>query len=52
MADWLRRMHAGPAPVLSVDMPSGLDADTGVLSLDFIAAAAGPAHGRDCARAC
>jgi len=36
MADWLRRMHAGPAPVLSVDTPSGLDADTGVLALDFL----------------
>ena len=29
MADWLMRMHASPAPVLSVDVPSGLDADTG-----------------------
>ena len=29
MADWLRRMHAGAAPVLAVDLPSGLDADTG-----------------------
>jgi hydroxyethylthiazole kinase-like uncharacterized protein yjeF len=45
MADWLRRMHAGPAPVLSVDTPSGLNADTGVLSLDFLASAAGPARG-------
>ncbi|MBB1599187.1 NAD(P)H-hydrate dehydratase [Variovorax sp. UMC13] len=34
MAAWLRRMHAGTQPVLSVDVPSGLDADTGVLSLD------------------
>lgn len=45
MADWLRRMHAGPAPVLSVDTPSGLNADTGVLALDFLAPAAGPAAG-------
>ena len=45
MADWLRRMHAGPAPVLSVDTPSGLNADTGMLSLDFMASAAGAAHG-------
>lgn len=43
MADWLRRMHAGPAPVLSVDTPSGLNADTGVLSLDFLASSAGRA---------
>ena len=45
MADWLRRMHAGPAPVLSVDTPSGLNADTGVLALDFLATAAGAAAG-------
>ncbi|CAN7394089.1 NAD(P)H-hydrate dehydratase [Variovorax paradoxus] len=32
MADWLRRMHAMAAPVLSVDVPSGLNADTGVSS--------------------
>lgn len=32
MADWLRQMHAGGQPVLAVDVPSGLDADTGVLS--------------------
>jgi hydroxyethylthiazole kinase-like uncharacterized protein yjeF len=30
MLDWLARMHAGPAPLLSIDVPSGLDADTGV----------------------
>ncbi len=41
MLDWLRRMHAGPAPVLSVDTPSGLDADTGTLSADFLAHADG-----------
>lgn len=29
MADWLLRMDAGPSPVLCVDVPSGLDADTG-----------------------
>ncbi|TWD76720.1 hydroxyethylthiazole kinase-like uncharacterized protein yjeF/hydroxyethylthiazole kinase-like uncharacterized protein yjeF [Variovorax beijingensis] len=29
MADWLRRMHEMAAPVLSVDVPSGLNADTG-----------------------
>ncbi|WP_225784635.1 NAD(P)H-hydrate dehydratase [Xenophilus sp. Marseille-Q4582] len=29
LADWLQRMHAADAPVLAVDLPSGLDADTG-----------------------
>ncbi len=28
-AEWIRRMNAGPAPVLAVDLPSGLNADTG-----------------------
>jgi hydroxyethylthiazole kinase-like uncharacterized protein yjeF len=50
MADWLRRMHAGTAPVLSVDTPSGLNADTGVLSLDFLASAGG--SGREARRLC
>ena len=31
MADWLMRLRAGPAPLLAVDVPSGLDADTGTL---------------------
>lgn len=34
MAEWLRRMGAGEAPVLCVDVPSGLDADTGRLAVD------------------
>ncbi len=29
MAQWIARMHAGSAPVLAVDIPTGLDADTG-----------------------
>ena len=29
MADWLRRLHSGPAPLLALDLPTGLDADTG-----------------------
>ena len=33
MADELQRMHAGWAPVLSVDVPTGLNADTGHLAL-------------------
>ncbi|MGF6346278.1 NAD(P)H-hydrate dehydratase [Variovorax sp. W2I14] len=32
MAEWLREMDAKGQPVLSVDVPSGLNADTGVLS--------------------
>jgi hydroxyethylthiazole kinase-like uncharacterized protein yjeF len=36
MLDWLRRMSGGHAPVLSVDTPSGLDADTGTLSANFL----------------
>ncbi len=31
MADWLATMHASGQPVLSVDVPSGLNADTGTL---------------------
>ncbi|MEJ8847381.1 NAD(P)H-hydrate dehydratase [Variovorax rhizosphaerae] len=36
MAQWLRSMNAGAAPVLSVDVPSGLDADTGRVSADLM----------------
>ncbi|MDQ0039175.1 NAD(P)H-hydrate dehydratase [Variovorax boronicumulans] len=32
MAEWLREMDAKSQPVLSVDVPSGLNADTGALS--------------------
>ncbi|MDM0016894.1 NAD(P)H-hydrate dehydratase [Variovorax saccharolyticus] len=45
MLDWLQRMHADPAPLLSVDTPSGLNADTGALSFALPVAApasAGP----------
>lgn len=31
MAEWLTTMHASAQPVLSVDVPSGLNADTGTL---------------------
>lgn len=31
MADWLQRLRAGPAPLLAIDLPTGLDADTGML---------------------
>lgn len=42
MAQWLQRMHEGAAPVLAVDLPSGLNADTGRHAMDFIAARARP----------
>jgi hydroxyethylthiazole kinase-like uncharacterized protein yjeF len=32
MAEWLANMHASARPVLSVDVPSGLNADTGTLT--------------------
>jgi ADP-dependent NAD(P)H-hydrate dehydratase / NAD(P)H-hydrate epimerase len=37
MLEWLRRMSSSHAPALSVDTPSGLDADTGTLSANFLA---------------
>lgn len=30
MAEWIKRLNAGNAPILAVDLPSGLHADTGV----------------------
>lgn len=29
-ADWVQRINAGSAPTVSIDLPSGLDADTGM----------------------
>ena len=64
MAEWLREMDARGQPVLSVDIPSGLNADTGVLSnsigahadtarfcVTFLTLKSGlfTAHGRDAA---
>jgi hydroxyethylthiazole kinase-like uncharacterized protein yjeF len=43
MAQWLERMYHGAAPVLAVDLPSGLDADTGHHAMEFIAGRARPA---------
>lgn len=43
MAQWLQRMHDSATPVLAVDLPSGLDADTGRHAMDFIAGSARPA---------
>ncbi|MFT4267005.1 MAG: NAD(P)H-hydrate dehydratase [Xenophilus sp.] len=47
MADWLRHMRCGPAPLLSVDLPSGLDADSGGLPAD-----AGTSHASAAPRFC
>jgi hydroxyethylthiazole kinase-like uncharacterized protein yjeF len=33
----LQSLHAGPAPVLAIDLPTGLDADTGAYAIPFIA---------------
>lgn len=43
LADWLQQMHASEAPVLAVDLPSGLDADTGRSIAPALAATA-PRH--------
>lgn len=32
MAEWITHMNAGSAPILAVDLPSGLHADTGITS--------------------
>ena len=41
MRDWLDRMHGSGAPVLALDLPTGLHADTGVSPL---AVRSGPRH--------
>jgi len=43
MRDWLQRMATGSAPVLSVDLPSDLDADRGGFPFDATARRAGTA---------
>ena len=44
LAQWLTQLHTSKAPVLAVDVPSGLDADTGQYALGLEAAASeGPA---------
>jgi len=47
IADWLRVMQASPAAILAVDVPSGLDADTGVMHQDrsTLVTANGGIHG-------
>ena len=37
MADWIAAMNASPAPVLAVDVPTGLNADTGNSNSNLIA---------------
>lgn len=60
MAEWVRHMNAGKAPVLAVDLPTGLHADTGAvtqlsvqatdtLSLLTLKPGLFTAHGRDAA---
>ncbi|MDM0013134.1 NAD(P)H-hydrate dehydratase [Variovorax sp. J22P168] len=43
MREWLLRMHGSPAPLLGVDTPSGLHADSGTLSFELPPPAAGAA---------
>lgn len=38
MAHWIKQMNAGPARVLAVDLPTGLQADTGVVTQPCIKA--------------
>lgn len=40
MAHWIGRMNGAPAPLLAVDMPTGLHADTGVAAPDSVHASA------------
>lgn len=40
MAQWIALMHAAAAPVLAIDMPTGLHADTGVAAVDCVTASA------------
>ncbi|MGO4390904.1 NAD(P)H-hydrate dehydratase [Variovorax sp. M-6] len=46
MLEWLRHMHAGLAPLLSVDTPSGLNPDTGTLAPDLLPATAAASTAR------
>ena len=48
MAEWLARMHTSAAPMLSVDLPSGLNADTGAWTGPPLAATASTDGPRFC----
>lgn len=37
MVEWLAALNASPAPILAVDVPSGLNADTGCIDTNLIA---------------
>lgn len=47
MADWITSMNAASAPILAIDVPTGLQADTGLIASTLIAGRAYPV----CARA-
>lgn len=40
LASWIRALNLCPAPTLAVDLPSGLEADTGCFAMDLTAPAA------------
>ena len=48
LGDWLQRMRSGRAPILSVDVPSGLNADTGRLAGDASKSSGSPQAPRFC----
>ncbi|MBX3587736.1 MAG: NAD(P)H-hydrate dehydratase [Ramlibacter sp.] len=50
MAQWIAALNAGPAPVLAVDLPSGLDADRGTFAATGDATAAARSGGQVLAR--
>ncbi|MDO9200451.1 MAG: NAD(P)H-hydrate epimerase, partial [Hydrogenophaga sp.] len=51
MADWMHLLRSSSAPVLALDIPSGLDADTGTdIAPEFIASS--PYHARDGSKFC
>ncbi|MEN9905280.1 MAG: hypothetical protein RLZZ555_1845 [Pseudomonadota bacterium] len=44
MADWMQRLQQSPSPVLCIDLPSGLDPDSGGWRNPFDALPRGPRH--------
>ena len=49
MAEWLVRLRSGPATLLALDVPSGLDADRGALCLPIAPDSIAAGAGLDCA---